>query len=176
MGSDWFGRFLVIEENFRFRHKEEEIPVRVRSGSPGDVSVSITLGGIVHDFRISRNFQSEGNGLFSGPGNHWRILRKGNQIFIHHKGWNTKVLLSNREIHLEEGSGGLIKSPMPGKVIRIGVSVGTTVKKGSVLAIVEAMKMENNLLSPGDGIVEEVLVKEGNMVSQDDVILKLNLT
>ncbi|WP_001117952.1 biotin/lipoyl-containing protein, partial [Leptospira interrogans] len=64
---------------------------------------------------------------------------------------------------------------MPGKVIRIGVSVGTTVKKGSVLAIVEAMKMENNLLSPGDGIVEEVLVKEGNMVSQDDVILKLNL-
>ncbi|WP_000552636.1 biotin/lipoyl-containing protein, partial [Leptospira interrogans] len=59
--------------------------------------------------------------------------------------------------------------------IRIGVSVGTTVKKGSVLAIVEAMKMENNLLSPGDGIVEEVLVKEGNMVSQDDVILKLNL-
>lgn len=92
----------MIEENFRFRHREEEIPVRVRSGSPGDVSVSITLGGIVHDFRISRNFQSEGNGLFSGPGNHWRILRKGNQIFIHHKGWNTKILLSNREIHLEK--------------------------------------------------------------------------
>nr|OBZ99454.1 Acetyl-CoA carboxylase biotin carboxyl carrier protein subunit [Leptospira interrogans serovar Copenhageni/Icterohaemorrhagiae] len=66
----------MIEENFRFRHREEEIPVRVRSGSPGDVSVSITLGGVVHDFRISRNFQSEGNGLFSGPGNHWRILEK----------------------------------------------------------------------------------------------------
>ncbi|EMG10316.1 hypothetical protein LEP1GSC151_2518 [Leptospira interrogans serovar Grippotyphosa str. LT2186] len=46
----------MIEENFRFRHREEEIPVRVRSGSPGDVSVSITLGGVVHDFRISRNF------------------------------------------------------------------------------------------------------------------------
>lgn len=165
----------MIEENFRFKHREEEIPVRVRTSSPGDMSVSITLGGTVHDFRISRNFQSEGNGLFSGPGNHWRILRKGNQIFIHYKGWNTKIVLSNREIHLEEGSGGLIKSPMPGKVIRVLVAPGTVVKKGTVLAIVEAMKMENNILSPGEGTVEEVLTKEGSMVSQDDVILKLNL-
>ncbi|MCG6167532.1 biotin/lipoyl-binding protein [Leptospira sp. FAT2] len=165
----------MIEENFRFRHREEEIPVRVRSNSPGDTSVSIVLDGVVHDFRISRNFQSEGNGLFSGPGNHWRILRKGNQIFIHYKGWNTKVVLSNREIHLEEGSGGLIKSPMPGKVIRVLVSPGSSVKKGTVLAIVEAMKMENNILSPGEGTVEEVLAGEGSMVSQDDVILKLNL-
>ncbi|PJZ58089.1 acetyl-CoA carboxylase biotin carboxyl carrier protein subunit [Leptospira barantonii] len=165
----------MIEENFRFRHREEEIPVRVRTSSPGDMSVSITLGETVYDFRISRNFQSEGNGLFSGPGNHWRILRKGNQIFIHYKGWNTKILLSNREIHLEEGSGGLIKSPMPGKVIRVLVAPGASVKKGTVLAIVEAMKMENNILSPGEGTVDEVLTKEGNMVSQDDVILKLNL-
>lgn len=140
------------------------------------MSVSILLDGVVRDFRISRNFQSEGNRLFSGPGNHWRILRKGNQIFIHYKGWNTKVVLSNREIHLEEeGSSGLIKSPMPGKVIRILVSPGVSVKKGAMLAIVEAMKMENNILSPGEGTVDEVSVGEGSMVSQDDVILKLNL-
>lgn len=37
------------------------------------------------------------------------------------------------------------------------------------------MKMENNILSPGEGTVEEVLTGEGSMVSQDDVILKLNL-
>ncbi|EMO11139.1 biotin-requiring enzyme [Leptospira borgpetersenii serovar Javanica str. UI 09931] len=168
---------MVIEENFLFKHKEEEIPVRVRSNSPGDMSVSILLDGVVRDFRISRNFQSEGDGLFSGPGNHWRILRKGNQIFIHYKGWNTKVFLSNREVHLEEeGNDGLIKSPMPGKVIRILVSPGASVQKGTILAIVEAMKMENNILSPGEGIVEEVFVGEGSMVAQDDVILKLNLS
>nr|WP_232371699.1 acetyl-CoA carboxylase biotin carboxyl carrier protein subunit [Leptospira ainazelensis] len=166
---------MVIEENFRFRHREEEIPVKVRSSSPGVTSVSILLDGVAHDFQISRNFQSEGNGLFSGPGNHWRILRKGNQIFIHYKGWNTKILLSNREIHLEEGSGGFIKSPMPGKVIRVLVSPGSVVQKGAILAIVEAMKMENNILAPGDGTVEEVAVSEGSMVSQDDLILKLNL-
>ncbi|XDD51484.1 biotin/lipoyl-containing protein [Leptospira sp. WS92.C1] len=165
----------MIEENFRFRHRDEEIPVRVRSNSPGETSVSILLDGIVYDFRISRNFQSEGNGLFSGPGNHWRILRKGNQIFIHYRGWNTKILLSNREIHLQEGSGGLIKSPMPGKVIRVLVKSGDAVKKGTVLAIVEAMKMENNILSPGVGSVEEVSITEGSMISQDDIILKLNL-
>lgn len=163
------------EETFRFKHRDEEIPVSIRSNSPGETSVSILLDGTTHDFRISRNFQSEGNGLFSGPGNHWRILRKGNRIFIHYKGWNTKILLSNREIHLEEGSGGSIKSPMPGKVIRILTIPGDSVKKGAVLAIVEAMKMENNILAPGDGIVEEVCVSEGSMVSQDDLILKLNL-
>ncbi|EMM77422.1 acetyl-CoA carboxylase biotin carboxyl carrier protein subunit [Leptospira santarosai] len=164
----------MIEENFRLRHGEEEIPVRVRSNSSGDISVSIVLDGVVHDSLVSKNFQSEGNGFFSG--HNGRILRKGNRIFIHHKGWNTKVVLSNREIHLEEGSGGLIKSPMPGKVIRIGVAEGDSVRKGTILAIVEAMKMENNVLASGTGTVERILISEGSMVSQDDVILKLNLS
>lgn len=77
---------------------------------------------------------------------------------------------------MEEGSGGLIKSPMPGKVIRIGVAEGDSVRKGTILAIVEAMKMENNVLSSGTGTVEQILISEGSMVSQDDVILKLNLS
>lgn len=56
----------MIEENFRFRHGEEEIPVRVRSNSSGDISVSIVLDGVVHDSPVSKNFQSEGNGFFRG--------------------------------------------------------------------------------------------------------------
>jgi len=69
--------------------------------------------------------------------------------------------------------GGEIVSPMPGKVIKISVKKGKTVKKGDVLMVVEAMKMENNILAPKDGIVETIKVKTGEMVdgSKELVVL-----
>ncbi|MCD4729110.1 MAG: biotin/lipoyl-binding protein, partial [Bacteroidales bacterium] len=70
--------------------------------------------------------------------------------------------------------GGEIVSPMPGKVIKINVKKGKAVKKGDVLLVVEAMKMENNITAPRDGKVEKVNVKTGDMVdgSLELVILK----
>lgn len=59
---------------------------------------------------------------------------------------------------------GNIVSPMPGRVLKINVSEGDEVKKGQVLMVVEAMKMENNILCPEDGVVDKLLVKEGDMV------------
>lgn len=59
---------------------------------------------------------------------------------------------------------GEIISPMPGKVIKINVKKGTAVKKGDVLLVVEAMKMENNITAPRDGKVDKVNVKTGVMV------------
>ncbi len=55
-------------------------------------------------------------------------------------------------------------SPMPGKVIKVNVKKGDKVKNGTVLVVVEAMKMENNIVATGDATVEEVAVKEGDMV------------
>ncbi len=65
---------------------------------------------------------------------------------------------------------GNITSPMPGKVIKIHVKAGDAVKRGDLLLVVEAMKMENNIISLSDAIVEEVLVKEGDKV---DTTIKL---
>jgi len=73
----------------------------------------------------------------------------------------------------DSASGDILKSPMPGKVIKVLSEVGAEVKKGDVLLIVEAMKMENNLLAPRDGIVEEINVKEGEMVDGSKVLLSL---
>jgi 3-methylcrotonyl-CoA carboxylase alpha subunit len=58
-----------------------------------------------------------------------------------------------------------IKSPMPGKLIKIDISEGDFVKKGERLLIVEAMKMENNILMPRDGIIKEIKAKIGEMVN-----------
>jgi len=62
------------------------------------------------------------------------------------------------------GSGNSVKSPMPGVVIKIVAEVGQEVKKGDVLIVVEAMKMENSLIAPRDGIVEAINVKNGDQV------------
>ncbi len=61
-------------------------------------------------------------------------------------------------------SQGLIFTPMPGKVVKLNVKTGDSVSKGDVLLVVEAMKMENNVLAPRDGKIEKVNVRTGRMV------------
>ncbi|MCK4695088.1 MAG: biotin/lipoyl-binding protein, partial [Candidatus Cloacimonetes bacterium] len=64
-------------------------------------------------------------------------------------------------------------SPMPGLLVEIPVSVGDEVKSGTTLAIVEAMKMQNELPSPRDGIVKKINGKEGEQVDALQVIVEL---
>jgi len=61
-------------------------------------------------------------------------------------------------------AGGTIGTQMPGRVVRILAPVGTTVKKGQPVLVVEAMKMENELKSPVDGTVVELMVAEGQTI------------
>lgn len=57
-----------------------------------------------------------------------------------------------------------IQSPLPGIILDIRCKVGDTVKKGQTLMILEAMKMENNILSNGNGKITEILVQKGDSV------------
>ncbi|GAB1419769.1 methylcrotonyl-CoA carboxylase subunit alpha [Bacteroidales bacterium] len=68
--------------------------------------------------------------------------------------------------------GGLF-SPMPGKVIKVAVESGQIVERGSLLVIVEAMKMENNLTAPYKSRVQTVCVKEGDMVDTKTQLIHL---
>ncbi len=71
------------------------------------------------------------------------------------------------------GSGEAVCAPMPGAVIGIQTAVGQTVKKGQVLFILEAMKMENEIVSPRDGTVSGVAVERSSTVSAGDVLAYL---
>jgi biotin carboxyl carrier protein len=64
----------------------------------------------------------------------------------------------------EIGGGGLVKALMPGRVVRVLVAKGESVRKGAGLLILEAMKMENEILAPADGIVDELFVVAGQTV------------
>ena len=67
-----------------------------------------------------------------------------------------------------------VKSPMPGTINAVNVTAGQTVKKGDVLCILEAMKMENEIMAPRDGVVASVNVTKGATVASGDVLLTLN--
>lgn len=68
-------------------------------------------------------------------------------------------------------SKGGIKAPLPGVIVDILVNVGDTVKKGQKIAILEAMKMENNIESDRDGKVLEVNVKKGDSILEGNDIV-----
>lgn len=72
------------------------------------------------------------------------------------------------------GSGeGALKSPMPGKVVKILVAKGAKVTRGQGVVVVEAMKMENELGAPRDGVVKEISVAEGQPVEGGALLITL---
>lgn len=71
------------------------------------------------------------------------------------------------------GDGTKVPSPMPGTILSVNVSVGQSVKTGDVLMILEAMKMENDIVAPCDGTIKQLLVSKGATVNTDDVLAVL---
>ena len=63
-----------------------------------------------------------------------------------------------------------IKTAMPGKIVRILTEVGAEVKKGDGIIVVEAMKMQNEMKSPKDGVVKEIRISEGETVHAGGVL------
>ncbi|MBQ7653875.1 MAG: biotin/lipoyl-binding protein [Clostridia bacterium] len=73
-------------------------------------------------------------------------------------------------VAVSTASGEKITSPMPGTILAVNVSVGSAVKKGDVIMILEAMKMENDIVASCDGTVKEVLAQKGSAVQTGDVL------
>ena len=73
------------------------------------------------------------------------------------------------------GSEGSVKvtSPMPGTILRINANVGDKVTKGQPIVVLEAMKMENDIVAPEDGTVSSINVTSGQSVNSGDVIATL---
>ena len=67
-----------------------------------------------------------------------------------------------------------VKAPMPGNILDVKVAAGASVKAGDVLVILEAMKMENEIVAPQDGTVASVNVHKGDTVNSGDVLVSMN--
>lgn len=67
-----------------------------------------------------------------------------------------------------------VTAPMPGTILDVKVSVGQSIKKGDVVCVLEAMKMENDIPATCDGVVASVKVQKGSSVNAADVIATIN--
>ncbi len=67
-----------------------------------------------------------------------------------------------------------VKAPMPGTIVSVKVNVGDKVESGTLVAILEAMKMENEIFAGVDGTVAGISVSAGDSVNSGDVIVSIN--
>jgi acetyl-CoA/propionyl-CoA carboxylase, biotin carboxylase, biotin carboxyl carrier protein len=102
----------------------------------------------------------------------WATAADGPQVWVGHGGaaWvlHEAVRHLREDAHAHDGD---ITSPMPGSVIAVHVGPGESVVKGQPLVVVEAMKMEHTLSAPLDGTVREVLVRVGQQVAVDELLV-----
>jgi biotin carboxyl carrier protein len=91
------------------------------------------------------------------------LLKNPLDLLIQKMGLNSRRESSNQNI----------AAPMPGLVLELMVSEGDLVKKGDVLIVLEAMKMENVILAPKDGIVKIVHIKKSKTVEKGTLLLEL---
>lgn len=118
-------------------------------------SYTITVNGAAYEVTV------EENKLGTGSAAPARILSKPAAIKAESKMTQTQGSIK-------------IKSPMPGKIINIKAGIGQTVKKGEVLLVLEAMKMENDVVALEDGTVADIHISTGDMVEAGDVLVSLN--
>ena len=162
-----------------FADRKMVIPVNQSSGKGKTV---LTIDGENHSISLS-----EHSGLYDLmiDSNLYKmnmVTTNDNQVVVKYKGFeymlirddigisDLKVLPS---VKMQESDAGDIISPMPGKVLRLSVAEGDEVKKGDVMMVIEAMKMENNIIAPYTGIVDKILIREGESVSANAMLVHL---
>ncbi len=108
--------------------------------------------------------------------------KSNNNIFINHKNRTFEAeLIDNFTLMKKQmtqmtsnaSSKTTVKAPMPGLVIKINKEVNEKVQKGDTILIIEAMKMENAIKSPKDGILSSIKVSSGNSVAKNDVLFEV---
>jgi len=97
-----------------------------------------------------------------------------NQVVIHDGRRRSNWIIRDvgtEAVTVDTGKGGLIRAPMPGKLVLLKAEVGRKIRKGDELAVMEAMKMEMSIKAVADGIITDVLAEPGSILDADAAIL-----
>lgn len=138
-----------------------------------DSKIQIKVDDIVYDCDIIEVEKGVYSVLYKGRSYNVELIETDNKknyaVNTFYYGFNAEII--DAEAKYLKARGGVdgaaestIKSPMPGKVVKIPVSLGQEVKKGETLIIVSAMKMESEYKAMKDGIVTEIFVKENDTI------------
>ena len=164
---------------FIARYRDEEIPLEVERH--GDT------------YRVKLGERWIAADVVAAGGLHSLRLEDGTQFpLAHHREGNTHQITigaSTMEVEIVDplalrrkrgddhlGDTGIIKALMPGRIARVLVEKGAAVRRGTGLLVLEAMKMENEIPAPADGVVDEIFVKAGDTVEGGADLLHLVAT
>lgn len=95
-------------------------------------------------------------------------------VDIHLPKGNYRIRVGSGRQNKATLAAGSLSSPMPGKVVKVFVKVGDTVKKGDTLMMLEAMKMEHKILAPKDGRIQKIHFQENERVGQEVELLEIH--
>ncbi len=140
-------------------HNDQEYAVQIVAQQEG--RVDFRLNDALHTAYVSET--EDGAFIITQAGFNFRLRR--NDLP------NKTRLVGSME--LDTASDDTVVSPMPGKVIALHVQEGDAVKRGDTLLVVEAMKMENALLAPRDGIVQEVRITLDDRIERNVPLILL---
>ena len=114
----------------------------------------------------------------------YNVTVNGNKYEVEVQEENSEVAASESEVKVQERmeapsintdniEGQIISAPMPGKIIAVKTSVGAKVKKDQVILVLEAMKMENEIMAPVDGIISNIFIDKNTTVNAGDKLVAI---
>jgi biotin carboxyl carrier protein len=154
----------VFNKNINVQLSSEEFSdFHVESINIDEKSVSLRVNGIKYHCRILKKYPED---------NTYFIKVNGKLIALEKKYHYDDAVSKISKYTKSDQKVNQLLSPMPGLILEIQTTVGSEVKKDDPLMILEAMKMENVLCSPVDGIIEEIVVSPKQTVEKNSVLIK----
>lgn len=155
--------------------REEDLLLKLDEGQ-----ISAEIGGRVYTLQV-REIQADSYLFFLGANVHECRVSEGAgskntfDVTIHGRSHEVTIvdpkrLRSGQNLDRHHHGVAEILAPMPGKVVRVQTEAGANVEKGEGVVVVEAMKMQNEMKSPRDGVVVSINVKPGDTVNAGDVL------
>jgi 3-methylcrotonyl-CoA carboxylase alpha subunit len=134
-----------------------------RMGAAAESSLRIEVGGRVHLVDVGPGCDPASVCNVQGE----RVL------FLNGEAWSIGSLRAGHGDQYHGASDGTIVSPMPGRIVALDVAAGSRVTRGQRLLVLEAMKLEHNLMAPFDGIVAELRTGQGQQVIEGALLLRI---
>ena len=146
--------------------------------------VQLTIDGVPYDVDIVMAENGSCSIIHDGKSYNTELIRKeGGKSYTvnaHYQSYNIDIIDSQAK-YLRMRKGGeekqqdKIVSPMPGKIVSIPVAVGDRLESGDIVVVIEAMKMQSNYKVSAPCVVKEILVKEGDSVNANQLVMTLDI-
>ena len=171
--SDAWRLNMNAREVLLFEENESEIEVELIATGE-DYRIRFSSGEVLGRANLSGD--KEINAVLDGVRVKGTVVCLGNDLFVwlygavYQLGLVTKMSPENGFGSSDIPASNLV-SPMPGRVVRLGAKEGESVAKGSVLLVIEAMKMEHSLVAPAHGRVEKFMARVGDWVEEATLLV-----